>query len=267
MENKLPKRSEVDVELTWKLEDIFASESEWEKALLEAKSLADELAGYAGKVAESAETLYKVLEIYEKDSLIMHKVYGYAFKSRDVDTTSTSAQTLYSKSMSAGVEISEKLAFLEPEIIAVDDAALEKFYAEKPELDKYKIYITEVRRGREHSLSPELEKLLAGTNELADLPYEGFATLGNADLKFPEITNEKGEKIQITNGRFVPLEESKDRRVRKEVFEKYYETFGSFKNTWATLYAGQVKQLMFYARARKYSSTLEAAVDGNNVSP
>lgn len=266
MENKLPKRSEVDVELTWKIEDIFASESEWEKALLEAKSLADELAGYAGKVAESAETLYKVLEIYEKDSLIMHKVYGYAFKSRDVDTTSTSAQTLYSKSMSAGVEISEKLAFLEPEIIAVDDAALEKFYAEKPELDKYKIYITEIRRGREHSLSPELEKLLAGTNELADLPYEGFATLGNADLKFPEITNEKGEKIQITNGRFVPLEESKDRRVRKEVFEKYYETFGSFKNTWAVLYAGQVKQLMFYARARKYSSTLEAAVDGNNVS-
>lgn len=71
MENKLPKRSEVDVELTWKIEDIFASESEWEKALLEAKSLADELAGYAGKVAESAETLYKVLEIYEKDSLIM----------------------------------------------------------------------------------------------------------------------------------------------------------------------------------------------------
>ena len=267
MENKLPKRSEVDVELTWKLEDIFSSESEWEKALLEAKSLADELAGYAGKVAESAETLYKVLEIYEKDSLIMHKVYGYAFKMRDVDTTSTSAQALYSKAMSAEVEISEKIAFMEPEIIAVDDAALEKFYGEKPELDKYKIYITEVRRGREHSLSPELEKLLAGTNELADLPYEGFATLGNADLKFPEITNEKGEKIQITNGRFVPLEESKDRRVRKEVFEKYYETFGSFKNTWATLYAGQVKQLMFYARARKYSSTLEAAVDGNNVSP
>ena len=267
MENKLPKRSEVDVELTWKLEDIFASESEWEKALSEAKSLADELAGYAGKAAESAETLYKVLEIYEKDSLIMHKVYGYAFKMRDVDTTSTSAQTLYSKSMSAGVEISEKLAFLEPEIIAVDDAMLEKFYVEKPELDKYKIYITEVRRVREHSLSPELEKLLAGTNELAELPYEGFATLGNADLKFPEITNEKGEKIQITNGRFVPLEESKDRRVRKEVFERYYETFGSFKNTWATLYAGQVKQLMFYARARKYSSTLEAAVDGNNVSP
>ena len=267
MENKLPKRSEVDVELTWKLEDIFSSESEWEKALSEAMSLADELAGYAGKAAESAETLYKVLEIYEKDSLIMHKVYGYAFKMRDVDTTSTSAQTLYSKSMSAGVEISEKLAFLEPEIIAVDDAMLEKFYVEKPELDKYKIYITEVRRVREHSLSPELEKLLAGTNELAELPYEGFATLGNADLKFPEITNEKGEKIQITNGRFVPLEESKDRRVRKEVFEKYYETFGSFKNTWATLYAGQVKQLMFYARARKYSSTLEAAVDGNNVSP
>lgn len=267
MENKLPKRSEVDVELTWKLEDIFASESEWKKALSEAMSLADEIAGFTGMVGESADTLYKVLDTYEKCCLKIHLVYGYAFKMRDVDTTSTYAQTLYSKVMSADVEVSEKIAFMEPEIIAVDEETMNQFYTEKPELNKYKIFITEVRRGKEHSLSPELEKLLAGANELADLPYEVFATLDNADLKFPEITNEKGEKIQITNGRFVPLEESKDRRVRKEVFEKYYETYGNFKNTSASLYAGQVKQLMFYARARKYSSTLEAAVDGNNVSP
>lgn len=267
MENKLPKRSEVATELTWKLEDIFASEKEWEEALNEALSLADEIVSFMGKVTESADTLYKVLEIYEKCQLKFHLVSGYAFKTRDVDTTSTSGQTLYAKAMSAEVAASEKLAFLEPEIIAASDETVEKFYNEKPELVKYKIFITEIRRGKEHSLSPELEKLLAGTNELAELPYEGFATLSNADLKFPEITNEKGEKIQITNGRFVPLEESKDRAVRKEVFEKYYETFGSFKNTWAILYAGQVKQLMFNARARKYSTTLEAAVDGNNVSP
>ena len=267
MENKLPKRSEVETSLTWKLEDIFVSEKEWEEALNEALSLADEIVKFTGKITESADTLYKVLEIYEKCHLKFHLVNGYAFKMRDVDTTSTSSQTLYAKAMSAEVTASEKLAFIEPEIIAASDETVEKFYNEKPELVKYKIFIAEIRRGKEHSLSPELEKLLAGTNELAELPYEGFATLSNADIKFPEITNEKGEKIQITNGRFVPLEESKDRALRKEVFEKYYETFGSFKNTWAILYAGQVKQLMFNARARKYSTTLEASVDGNNVSP
>ena len=267
MENKLPKRSEVETSLTWKLEDIFVSEKEWEEALNEALSLADEIVKFTGKITESADTLYKVLEIYEKCHLKFHLVNGYAFKMRDVDTTSTSSQTLYAKAMSAEVTASEKLAFIEPEIIVASDETVEKFYNEKPELVKYKIFITEIRRGKEHSLSPELEKLLAGTNELAELPYEGFTTLSNADLKFPEITNEKGEKIQITNGRFVPLEESKDRALRKEVFEKYYETFGSFKNTWAILYAGQVKQLMFNARARKYSTTLEASVDGNNVSP
>ena len=267
MENKLPKRSEVETSLTWKLEDIFVSEKEWEEALNEALSLADEIVKFTGKITESADTLYKVLEIYEKCHLKFHLVNGYAFKMRDVDTTSTSSQTLYAKAMSAEVTASEKLAFIEPEIIAASDETVEKFYNEKPELVKYKIFITEIRRGKEHSLSPELEKLLAGTNELAELPYEGFATLSNADLKFPEITNEKGEKIQITGGRFVPLEESKDRALRKEVFEKYYETFGSLKNTWAILYAGQIKQLMFNARARKYSTTLEASVDGNNVSP
>ena len=267
MENKLPKRSEVATELTWKIEDIFVSEKEWEEALNEALSLADEIAEFTGKVTESADTLYKVLETYEKYSLKFHLVNGYAFKIRDVDTTSTSGQKLYAKAMSAEVIASEKLAFMEPEIIAASAATIERFYYEKPELAKYKIFIAEIRRGKEHSLSPELEKLLAGTNELTELPYEGFATLSNADLKFPEITNEKGESIQITNGRFVPLQESKDRALRKEVFEKYYETFGSFKNTWAVLYAGQVKQLMFNARARKYSTTLEAAVDSTNVSP
>ena len=267
MENKLPKRSEVETSLTWKLEDIFVSEKEWEEALNEALSLADEIVKFTGKITESADTLYKVLEIYEKCHLKFHLVNGYAFKMRDVDTTSTSSQTLYAKAMSAEVTASEKLAFIEPEIIAANDETVEKFYNEKPELVKYKIFITEIRRGKEHSLSPELEKLLAGTNELAELPYEGFATLSNADIKFPEITNDKGEKIQITNGRFVPLEESKDRALRKEVFEKYYETFGNFKNTWAILYAGQIKQLLFNARVRKYSTTLEASVDSNNVSP
>ena len=267
MENKLPKRSEVDVELTWKIEDIFASEKEWDKALSEAVVLADEIEKFSGRVMESADILYQVLETYEKCSLKLHLVFGYAFKMRDVDTTSTSGQTLYAKAMSSEVGVSEKLAFMKPEIMVASNETVERFYREKPELAKYKIYITEIRRCNEHSLSPELEKLLAGTNELAELPYEGFTTLSNADLKFLEITNEKGEKIQITNGRFVPLEESKDRALRKEVFEKYYETFGNFKNTWATLYAGQVKQLMFNARARKYATTLEAAVDSNNVSP
>ena len=267
MKNKLPKRSEVDVELTWKIEDIFASEKEWDKALSEAVALADEIEKFSGRVMESADILYQVLETYEQCSLKLHLVFGYAFKMRDVDTTSTSGQTLYAKAMSSEVGVSEKLAFMKPEIMVASNETVERFYREKPELAKYKIYITEIRRCNEHSLSPELEKLLAGTNELAELPYEGFTTLSNADLKFLEITNEKGEKIQITNGRFVPLEESKDRALRKEVFEKYYETFGNFKNTWATLYAGQVKQLMFNARARKYATTLEAAVDSNNVSP
>ena len=131
MENKLPKRSEVDVELTWKLEDIFASESEWEKALSEAMSLADEIAGFTGMVGESADTLYKVLDTYEKCCLKIHLVYGYAFKMRDVDTTSTYAQTLYSKVMSADVEVSEKIAFMEPEIIAVDEETMNQFYTEK----------------------------------------------------------------------------------------------------------------------------------------
>ena len=128
MENKLPKRSEVATELTWKIEDIFMSEKEWEEALNEALSLADEIVEFTGKVTESADTLYKVLETYEKCQLKFHLVNGYAFKIRDVDTTSTSGQKLYAKAMSAEVIASEKLAFMEPEIIAASATTIERFY-------------------------------------------------------------------------------------------------------------------------------------------
>ena len=112
-----------------------------------------------------------------------------------------------------------------------------------------------------------MEALLASAGEMRHTPENVYSMFNNADLKFPEITDENGEQVRITSGRFVPMQCSSDRRVRKDSFEKLYHTYQGFENTLAAAYSGQVKQLMFSAKARKYSSTLEAAVDRNNVSP
>ena len=267
MEDRLPKREEVAKEMTWRLEDIYPDNETWEKELAESEELAEIAAGFEGKIGDSADNLYDVFKAYDDCMLKMDRVGGYSFMRHDEDTANALYQELQMKAQSTAVKIMEKLAFFEPEILAVPDDVLEQFYAEKPELKEFEVSIKEIRRLKDHTLSKEMEMLLASAGDMAQTPSNGFGMLCDADLKFPSVKDSEGKDVQITNGRFVPLQMSPDRELRKEVFEKYYTRYSDFQNTWAALYDGQVKQQIFYARARKYNSTFEAAVDGNNVDP
>lgn len=266
MNEKLLKRSEVPVELTWKLEDVFASVEDWQLALEEVNALSDEILVMEKDVIKSAENLYEGLclceTLLEKGTLVI----GYAHKTKDVDTAASLGQDLFTKAQRFSVKMMENTAFIGPALIQLEEETLEKFYEEKPELKKFKRYITEERRRKPHFLAPELEKILAGSAGLSMLPYDAYGALINADIRFPDVFDAKGEVVKLTNGRYISLMESNDREFRKEVFTKFYETYRSYKNTIATLYAGQVEQLMFYAKNRNYTSVLEASLDENFVS-
>ena len=267
MNDRLLKREEVPVEQTWRLEDIYPDEALWEEELQEAKSVAAKVKEYEGRLCESAQNLYEALKLYDDCSLKLDRVGGYSFMRHDQDAGNSHYQELELKVQSASVRISEELAFVEPEILAIPDDVIARFYGEEPGLRDYEVTIREIRRMKDHTLSKEMEQLLASAGEMAQTPSNGFGMLSNADLKFPSVTDGDGNEIQLSNGRFVPLQMSPDRELRKTVFEKYYTRYSEFANTWAALYDGQVKQQIFYARARKYPSTFVAAVDGNNVDP
>ena len=267
MNSRLPKREEVKEELTWRLEDIYPDQAAWEKELAEAEKMADGLAGYEGRLAESPEAMYAALKAYDACMLKLERVGGYAHMRHDEDTANALNQALELKFQSAAVRVSERLAFLQPEILAVSGETLERFCAEKPELREYEVTVREIRRLKDHTLSKEMEQLLASAGDMAQTAENGFGMLCNADLTFPSVTDRNGQEVQISNGRFVPLQMSEDRDLRKEVFEKYYTRYSEFRNTWAALYDGQVKQQIFFARARKYPSAFEAAVGSNHVDP
>lgn len=267
MAKELPKRSEVKVEDTWNLKDMYESDAAWEAELLEIKKLAEEAVKMEGHVAESAQNLLKTLEL---DATIDEKLslaYNYAERQYDEDTSNTAHQAMAAKIMSMAADISSQLAFIVPEILAVDEAVLEGFYKEQPKLELYRKEVAEIQRVKEHKLSTEMEKLVAMTAEMSRVSYDTFNIMDNADMLFPEVENEDGETVRITHGRFVALLESANREVRENTFKKYYSTYKQFLNTYASLYNGQVKQQIFYAKARKYESTLVASVDANNVSP
>ena len=267
MNDRLPKREEVPAEMTWRLEDIYPDEALWEQELQEAKELAAEVGKFEGRLGESARNLYEALKAYDDCSLKLDRVGGYSFMRHDQDAGNSHYQELQLKAQSVSVRISEELAFVEPEILAIPDEVIARFCEEEPGIRDYEVTIREIRRMKEHTLTKEMEQLLASAGEMAQTASNGFGMLSNADLKFPSVKDSAGNEIRLSNGRFVPLQMSPDRELRRESFEKFYTRYSEFANTWAALYDGQVKQQIFYARARKYPSTFVAAVDGNNVDP
>lgn len=267
MAKELPKRSEVRVEDTWNLADMYKSDSDWEKDLDVISGLGDELKEYKGKVCESAASLLSLLEKSTELEIKIELSAEYAARLKDQDTADTGHQAMYAKIFSLISSIGADLSFINPEIIEASEELLEGFYVTEPGLEFYRNYIKEIRRLKPHSLSAEIEKVVAMTSEMGATPQDVRSILDNADMTFPEVTDEDGEKVRITHGRFVRLLESADRRVRKDTFEAFYSEYEKFLATYAALYNGQVKKALFHSKVRNYPSSLEAAVDRNNVSP
>jgi oligoendopeptidase F len=264
-QKKIPKRSEVEKKYTWATEDIFASDELWEKALEEAKqaiSLAD---NFKGKLGESADTLYAYLKAQDEFSRKANLLANYAMRKSDEDTSNSFYNAMKGKLMSYVVSLESAFSFATPEIIAIDDNKLEGFMNEKPELKEYKRLLERMRRRKAHTLSDAEERILALAGQICETPGEIGSAFRNADLRFPDIQDSEGNTLQVTQGSYVPLLESPDVNVRKAAFESLYHTYASFKNTTAAFLDGQMKALIFNARARHYNSTLEAALDSTEV--
>ena len=264
---ELLKRSEVREEDTWNVKDMYESVEDWEKELTAIRSIVDKVAEYEGKVVESAGSLLAVLSGLAEAGEKLGLAFNYAERLFDEDQTNTAHQAMNAKAYSAYAEMESRVAFVDPEIIAAPQELLERYYEESDELPLYRKQIEEIRRRKAHCLSAEMEKLLAMTAEMSQTPADAFSILSNADLVLPEIVDENGEMVRLTSGRYGQFIQSADRRVRKDAFEAMYSTYKQFLNTVASLYNGNVKQQIFQAKARKYASTLEAAVDANHVSP
>ena len=267
MAKELLKREEVAVENTWNLSDMYETVEDWENAIEEINELIDEIEAMEDTCTNSASDLLLLLEksaaVDEKLSL----AYNYAERLYDEDSKNTKHQAMSAKAGTVYAKLVAKTAFIQPSILALSDETLESYYKVLPGLEFYRKYIDEILRFKDHSLSTEMEKLVALTSEMSQGPANTFSILNNADLVFPEIEDEHGEKTRITHGRYINFMESANRDVRKNAFEAMYGTYEQFLNTIASIYDNQVKTQIFQAKAHKYETSLEAAVDSNNVSP
>ena len=258
-------RDQIPQEDTWALEDLYPSDESWEQALSALTARQAEAAAFAGKLGESGETLCAFLHLVEDVDGQSELLANYAMRKADQDTRNATYQAMVGKLMGVLTAVSAAFSFATPEIMAIPEEALEGFYKAAPGLERYRRYLNNERRRREHTLSAAEERLLAAAGEMANAPETVFGSFLNADMRYPDAVDSEGKPHALSQSTFVPLEESGDRALRKSAYENLYNTLGGMRNTAAGLLDAQNKQQKFFATARKYGSAREAAMDRTNV--
>lgn len=264
-QGKLPKREDIPQEFRWKREDMYAGVDKWEQDFKAVKARLPELESFRGQLGASSANLLKCLELRDQLSQMVEKLFVYAKMGKDEDTTNGEYQALTDRAMSLSVETDAVLSFVVPEILTISTDKLHSFVEGEKRLEPYKFFLQELLRQKEHILSASEEQLLAQAGEIAQGASNIFGMLNNADIKFPQITDEEGKKVELTKGRYSQFMESQDRKVRKQAFDALYSTYGGLKHTLAASLNANVKTDIFFSRVRKYNSALEGALDGDNI--
>lgn len=262
---KLPNREDLPEKLTWDLTPIFSSDQEFDKKYEELTEELKNSEHYKGTLGNGAtaflEALEFVLTMYRKVELI----YVYSHLKNDQDTTNTTYQALYARAGSLLSKVSEAIAWYEPEVLQLSDEQIWQYFEEEPKLEVYRHYVKQMVDNRAHILSADQEALLAGAGEIFGASSGTFAVLNNADLEFPTITGENGEKIQLSHGVYGQLLESTNREVREAAFKGLYSVYAQFRNTFASTLGTHIKGHNFKAKARRYASAREAALSNNHI--
>ncbi len=261
----LTKRSDIAREYTWDLESIFPTNDDWESSFKRLELGLPELEALKGTLAQSGQALLAVLQ--KRDELFeeLETLYVYASMRKDEDTTNSTYQGMFDRAMQLFVHATTVVSYIEPEILALPQATLDRFVQETPGLSLYRQQLDDINRNRPHVRSTEVEAVLAAAGEITEVPDGIFSMIDNADLKLPQIQNEKGEEVQLTKGNYLVYIRSIDRRVRKEAFEGMHGTFLKQRNTIAATLAGQVKGNIFFTRQRSFGSSRERALARYNI--
>lgn len=261
----ITKRSEIAQEFTWDLESIYPIDDTWEKSFKNIEQGLPELEALKGTLARSGQALLKVLrtrdELYEE----LETLYVYASMRKDEDTTNSVYLGMFDRAMQLLVRASTVISYIEPEILALPQETLDTYVQETPGLGLYRQQLDDINRNRPHVRSAEVEAVLAAAGEMSEVPDSIFSMIDNADLKLPQIHNEKGEEVPLTKGNYLVYIRSTDREVRKEAFEGMHGTFLKQRNTIAATLAGQVKGNIFFSRQRGFGSSRERALSRYNI--
>ncbi len=263
--DSIPQRSDIDPKHTWNLADIYSDEAAWEADFAKAKTLIDTADSFRGRLAESPEILWRCFETSSALRRVLSALHQYAYLSKDLDNRVSRYQEMNDRVAMLGSQAGAAFSFVEPELLAIDEAELRSLAARFPRTDVYDLYIRELIRSRAHIRSGEVEEVLALMSMVSRGPDNIFSMLDDADMTYPSVLDESGNQVQLTKQRYAKFLDSADRRVRRDVNEAFYSSYRNHVNTIAATLSTSVNQDVFYAKVRNYESSLHSALDGDNI--
>lgn len=266
-------RAKISDDRKWKLNALFANEAEYDATFAKVSEDIASLESYKGHLGDP-KMLAACLDTYFSTRLAANKLTLYANLELTTKQTDPKWSGKNEMALAQMADFIAKSAFVRSEILKLSDAAMAAAYSEQPSLQAYKGWIDQVRRRKAHVMSPDVERVLslAGDNQFAEIDlnelpsgYEKAFQALYSDIKLPMITDESGNKVQLTFSNYAKYRASSDRRVRKETVDKFFGALNDYRHTFAAIMAGQVNFSVFLARSRGYDSALAAYLDKDDI--
>lgn len=255
----------AEEKLHWSLEDIYATREEWSADLARIEQGIEALADYQDRLTADAGSLREGLDLYHDTLKRLYAASSYASMRYHEDMRVGETAEMEARANLLATRLSEAASFIEPEILAADRDAIERWVAEEPGLSVYEHSLDDILRRAEHTRGPQEEAIIAATGLLSDAPESVYAMFANADAPWPTVELSDGTSVRLDQSGFGKHRESSNRDDRRLVFERFFDVWSSYARTCgATLFA-QVKKDMFYSRVRRYPSSLARALDANRI--
>jgi len=262
------ERSAISKKDQWNVESLFPNLKTWQmafdKAQRPSKPRWPELSYFKGLISEDPETLKTVLDLSFAVDRLLSALYTYAHLRHDEDITHDEHKIAYNRISALIHDFQEETAWIEPELLALSQKKLDTFLA-SPILKEYRFHLQKIIRVKKHMLTPDKEELLAQSAKALQVGHKAFSAINDADFKFGEVLDGKRKKHELTHAQYGLYLRDQDRTLRENAFKAYHGKYMEYENTLSELLSGQVQSHLFNAKARKYSSCLEAALFVKNI--
>lgn len=260
----LPERDGIDENYKWDVSHIYQNDEEWEAEFAKIQSMIDAYDRFKGVISKDPALLAECIKFDELVSMSVEKLHLFVMLKKDSDLRVNKYQGLNDRIRNLYTIAGSKASFILPELNDTPDSVIEEAIA-RFGLEGYEHFFDDLRRRRAHTLSEKEEMLLALSSSVTGGVYEIFSIFSDADLKFPKVTGESGEELEMSHGRFYAALYSKDSAYRERAYKAFYSPFKDYANTFSVIFNNNLKGKIFNARARNFGSSLEAALHTNNI--
>jgi oligoendopeptidase F len=264
MTAKVLTRADLPDSDKWDLTHLFANADKWTEDFAWLQRTYPKIADWKGRVGKSATSFAECLEFEKSLDLKIERLFHYASLQLSEDSANPEYLARMGQMQNLLTQIGEAASFLSPEIQAIPDEIFAQFLEDRT-LAEWKIALRKIRRMKPHVLSEPEERLLALGSAALDGYDEAFSQLTDVDMKFGVLIDEKGNEKPLTQSSFSSFLVKRDHELRKRAFHQFYDEFQDHQFTLAASLAYSVKADVFRARARNYSSALEASLFRDDI--